>query len=106
MNQQSEAINKAADKGLWRRPASPSLPTLLPKSKTQRLAVLAKSANLEAEQAISKAYQIEIARTRAVGEAMLKSGKALRLTVESSSRQIYLRTEAARRQYEPGYRNR
>ena len=37
---------------------------------------------------------------------LLKSGKALRYTFASSARQMLLRVEAARRQFEPGYRSR
>ena len=77
---------------------------VLPRSKTARLAKQAKSANIEAEKAIAKAYQIELSRTKAVTEAMFKIGKALRYTLESTYRQILLRTESARRSLEPAYR--
>ncbi len=82
-----------------------NLPTVLPKSKTGRLALRAKLANIEAEKAIATAYQVELSRTKAVGEAMFKSGRALRLTLASSGRQIVLRVAAARRRLEPGYRD-
>ena len=61
--------------------------------------------NVDAERAVSRAYQIELSRTKAIGEAMFKSGKALRFTLSSSGRQLILRTQAARRQFEPGFRN-
>ncbi len=83
-----------------------NLPTVLPKSKTARLALQAKLANVDAENSISRAYQLELTRAKAIGEAMFKSGKALRYSIVSSARQILLRTEFARRQFEPWYRNR
>ena len=82
-----------------------SFPRVLPKSRTGRLSVQAKLANIEAEQAMARAYQIDLARTKAVGEAMFKSGRALRYTMFSSGRQVLLRVTAARRRFEPGYRN-
>ncbi len=81
-------------------------PAILPKSKTGRLALQAKLANIEAEKSIARAYQIELARAKAIGEAMFKSGRALRYTIASSGRQILLRGTAARRRFEPGFRNR
>ena len=65
----------------------------------------AKLANVDAERAFSRAYHMELSRTKAIGEAMFKSGKALRFSLSSSGRQLLLRTEKARRQFEPGYRN-
>tara|TARA_B100000029_G_scaffold443590_1_gene462746 strand:- start:315 stop:641 length:327 start_codon:yes stop_codon:yes gene_type:complete len=105
IDKNSAAITKAKKNWLWTWAEPESSPTVLPKSKTERLALQAKLANIDAERAISRAYQIELTRTKAVGEAMFKSGKALRYTVTSSARQILLRTEAARREFEPGYRN-
>jgi len=89
---------------LWRWSEPESVLTVLPKSKTERLSQQAKLANIDAEKAVSRAYQIELVRTKTIGEAMFKSGKALRYTIASSSRQILYRTEAARRRFEPGYR--
>ncbi len=103
VNDSSSIIKKGLGK-LWQGLEQENKPMVLPKSKTQRLALQAKLANIEAEKAVAKAYQIELARTKAVGEAMLKSGKALRITLVSAGRQILLRTEAIRRQLEPGYR--
>ncbi len=79
-------------------------PTVLPRSKTGRLALKAKLANIDAERAVSRAYKIEISRTQAIAEAMFKSGKALRYSLISSVREIFLRVQAARRQFEPGFR--
>ena len=105
MDKKSAAITKAKKSWLWSWAEPESRPTVLPKSKTERLALQAKLANIDAERAVTRAYQIELTRTKAVGEAMFKSGKALRLSITSSTRQILLRTEAARREFEPGYRN-
>ena len=106
MDNKSGAITKAKNSWLWKWAEPETTPTVLPKSKTQRLALQAKLANIDAERAIDRVYQIELTRTKVVGEAMFKSGKALRYTIASSARQILLRTEAARREFEPGYRNR
>ncbi len=84
--------------------AEENLPQVLPKSKTGKLALRAKLANIEAEKAMANAYQVELTRTKAIGEAMFKSGRALRFTLASSGRQIFLRGAAARRRFEPGYR--
>ena len=105
MDKKPAAITKAKKSWLWNWAEPETQPTVLPKSKTERLALQAKLANIDAERAISRAYQIELTRTKAVGEAMFKSGKALRYSLISSARQVLLRTEAARRELEPGYRN-
>jgi len=106
MEKKSAAITKTKKSWLWSWAEPETRPTVLPKSKTERLALQAKLANIDAERAVNRAYQIELTRTKAVSEAMFKSGKALRYSVTSTARQILLRTEAARREYEPGYRNR
>ncbi len=100
----SSSITNKKGGRLWFGFDEHTKPTIFPRSKTEKLALQAKLANIEAEKAVAKAYQIELARTKAVGEAMFKSGKALRTSLLSSGRQVLLRTEAARRQYEPGYR--
>ncbi len=106
MDNKTAAITKGKKNWLWNWAEPESTPTVLPKSKTERLALQAKLANIDAERAVSRAYQIELTRTKAVSEAMYKSGKALRYSVISSARQVLLRIEAARREFEPGYRNR
>ncbi len=105
LDKKSAAITKTKQNWLWNWAEPESKPTVLPKSKTERLALQAKLANIDAERAVNRAYQIELTRTKAVSEAMFKSGKALRYSVISTARQILLRTEAARREFEPGYRN-
>ena len=105
MIKKTSAITQSKTSWLWRWAEPETELTVIPKSKTGRLAQQAKLANVDAERAVGRAYQIELARTKAIGEAMFKSGKALRFTIASSGREILLRTEAARRQFEPGYRN-
>ena len=101
---QNVSITKNQRNWLWKWAEEESKPAVLPKSKTAQLALKAKLANVDAERAVGRAYQAEIIRTKAVGEAMFKSGKALKLTVISSSRQLLLFTESFRRRFEPGYR--
>ena len=105
MVNKSSSITRTNSNWLWRWAEPETKLTVIPKSKTKRLAQQAKLANVDAERAIDRAYQMELARTKAIGEAMFKSGKALRFSLTSSGRQILLRTEAARRQFEPGYRD-
>ena len=62
-------------------------------------------ANVDAERAVSLAYQIEFSRTKVKGGVMFKSVKALHFTLSSPGRQLRLRPDAARRQFDPGYRN-
>ena len=101
---QNVSITKNERPWLWRWAEDETRPAVLPKSKTAQLALKAKLANVDAERAVGRAYQAEIIRTKAIGEAMFKSGKALKCTLISSSRQILLFTETARRKFEPGYR--
>ena len=98
------SITKQERRWLWKWAEPETKPAVLPKSKTGQLALKAKLANIDAERAVGRAYQAEIIRTKAIGEAMFKSGKALKWSIVSSSRQILLITEAARRKFEPGYR--
>ena len=104
MVKKTSAITQSKSSWLWRWAEPESELTVIPKSKTRRLAQQAQLANVDAERAVGRAYQMELARTKAIGEAMFKSGKALRYSLTSSSRQFLLRTEAARRHFEPGYR--
>lgn len=77
---------------------------LRPPSKTARLATRAREANIAAEKAFGKAASAEVERAMVVGKAMYKAGEATRASVNSGARQLRLRTEAARRRFEPGYR--
>ncbi len=77
----------------WVEPES--VLTVIPKSKTQRLAKQAQLANVDAERAINRAFQQELLRAKAISEAMYKSGKAARYSLISSGRQIILRGASA-----------
>ncbi len=101
----SGAITKKKSTWLWPWQEPETIPTVLPRSKTGKLAQKAKLANIDAENALNRAYQIEIARTKIVGEAMFKSGRALKFTFVSAARQTLLRLESIRRRFEPRYRN-
>ena len=68
--------------------------SIIPRSKSKRLAQQAKLANIDAERAIARAYHFEIDRAKAIAEAMFKSGKALRFSFSSAGRQLLLRTKA------------
>ena len=104
MVKKSSSITKSNSNWLWRWAEPESELSVIPKSKTKRLAEQAKLANVDAEKAIVRAYQIELARAKAIGEAMFKSGKALRYTFLSSGRQILLRTKIALKQFDPNDR--
>ena len=105
MVKKRSSITQSRPSWLWRWAEPESVLSLIPKSKTKKLAEQAKLANIDAEKAFVRAYQIELARAKAIGEAMFKSGKALRYTFTSSGRQIILRTKAVIRQLDPAFRN-
>lgn len=73
-------------------------------SKTQRMRENTQAAARGAEQAISRAAQAEITRAGAVANAMAATGEATGMAVKTTLRELRLRTEAARRRFEPGYR--
>tara|TARA_B100000700_G_C14913803_1_gene793606 strand:- start:248 stop:568 length:321 start_codon:yes stop_codon:yes gene_type:complete len=98
MGKKATSITQSRSGWLWRWNEPESVLSVIPKSKTKRLAAQAKLANVDAEKAISRAYQIELARAKAIGEAMFKSGKALRYSFLSSGRQIFLRTKSVLKQ--------
>ncbi len=97
MEKKSSAIKKNNVSWLWKWSEPESVLTVIPKSKTRRLAKQAKLANVDAERAINRAYQQELLRAKAISEAMYKSGKAVRYTFESSSRQLFLRVSVLRK---------
>ncbi len=70
MVKKSSSITKSNSNWLWRWAEPESELSVIPKSKTKRLAQQAKLANVDAERAVSRAYQIELSRTKAIGEAM------------------------------------
>ena len=98
------SITKARPRWLWSWSEPESQLDVIPKSRTAQLAAKAKLANIDAERAINRAYQAELARTKAISEAMFKSGKALRFSLLSAGRLVLLFTESARRRFEPDYR--
>ena len=104
MVKKATSLTQSKSNWLWRWSEPESVLSVIPKSKTKRLAQQAKLANIDAENAIARAYQIELARAKAIGEAMFKSGKALRYSFLSSGRQIFLRTKFAFRQIDHGDR--
>lgn len=75
-----------------------------PKSKTQRMRENTAAAVQSAERAMGRAAQAEITRAGAVANAMASAGEATGMTVKTTLRELRLRTEAARRRFEPGYR--
>ncbi len=97
MEKKSSAIEKDNNSWLWKWSEPESVLTVIPKSKTRRLAKQAKLANVDAEKALMRAYQQEVLRARAISEAMFKSGKAVRYTFASSSRQLVLRLSVLRK---------
>lgn len=92
----------------------PRLPGLTPrgllsaapprKSKTQRMRENTQAAVRGAEQAMGRAAQAEITRAGAVANAMASAGEATGMAAKTTLRELRLRTEAARRRFEPGYR--
>ena len=97
MENKSSAIKKENTSWLWKWSEPESVLTVIPKSKTKRLAKQAKLANVDAERAITRAYQQELLRAKAIGEAMFKSGKAVRYSFASSGRQVFLRLSVMRK---------
>lgn len=90
-------------------PGSPSpygylRPGALRKSKTQRMRENTQAAVRGAERAMGKAAQAEITRAGAVANAMASAGEATGMVAKTTLRELRLRTEAARRRFEPGYR--
>tara|TARA_Y100001968_G_scaffold332955_1_gene393261 strand:+ start:6321 stop:6641 length:321 start_codon:yes stop_codon:yes gene_type:complete len=104
MAKKASSLTRSNSGWLWKWAEPESVLTVIPKSKTKKLAAQAKLANIDAEKAIVRAYQVEIARAKAIGEAMYKSGKALRYSVSSSGRQLLLRTKVFLRIVEPKIR--
>jgi hypothetical protein len=92
----------------------PSLPGVTPKallapapprkSKTQRMRENTQTAMREAEGAIAQTAREEVRRVGQIGNTMAKAGEATGMAAKTTFRELRLRTEAARRRYEPGYR--
>ena len=97
MSKKSSSLSKDTRPWLLRWSEPESVLTVIPKSKTQRLAKRAQLANVDAERAVNRAFQQELLRAQAISEAMFKSGKALRYSLVSSGRQALLRLSVAQR---------
>ena len=95
MTKNSSGLSQTSRPWLLRWSEPESVLTVIPKSKTQRLAKQAQLANVDAERAINRAFQQELLRAKAISEAMYKSGKAARYTLISSGRQTILRLAAS-----------
>ena len=97
MTKKSSVLSQPKRPWLLRWSEPESVLTVIPKSKTQRLAKQAQLANVDAERAISRAFQQELLRAKAISEAMYKSGKAARYSLISAGRQAILRLSVAQR---------
>jgi hypothetical protein len=92
----------------------PRLPGLTPrgllaaapprKSKTQRMRENTATAVRQTEGAIAQTAREEIRRLGQIGNTMASAGEAAGMATKTTLRELRLRTEAARRRYEPGYR--
>ena len=94
---------------------SPRLPGLTPKalisagtprkSKTQRMRENTRAAMQVAEGRIAQTAREEVRRVAQIGNTMAAAGEATGMAVKTGLREVRLRTEAARRRFEPGYRS-
>jgi hypothetical protein len=92
----------------------PRLPGLTPRallapapprqSKTQRMRANTATAVRKAEGAIAQTAREEVRRLGQIGNTMAATGEATGMAVKTTMRELRLRTEAARRRFEPGYR--
>jgi hypothetical protein len=93
----------------------PRLPGLTPRgllkpapprqSKTRRMRANTSAAVRKAESAIAQTAREEVRRLGQIGNTMAATGEATGMAVKTGLRELRLRTEAARRRYEPGYRS-
>jgi len=74
------------------------------KSKTQRMRENTAAAVTAAEKRIAQTAKEEVRRLGQIGNAMAAAGEAAGMATKTTSRELRLRTEAARRRFEPGYR--
>lgn len=75
-----------------------------PKSKTQRMRENTAAAQTQARAAIAQTGREEVRRIAQIGNTMATTGEAAGMTVKTTLRELRLRAEAARRRFEPGYR--
>jgi len=92
----------------------PRLPGLTPRallkaapprqSKTQRMRANTAAAVKNAEAGIAQTAREEVRRIAQIGNTMAAAGEATGMAAKTTLRELRLRTEAARRRFEPGYR--
>jgi hypothetical protein len=75
-----------------------------PKSKTQRMRENTQAAVRQAEGAVAQTAREEVRRIGQIGNTMASVGEATGMATKTALREVRLRTEAARRRFEPGYR--
>jgi hypothetical protein len=107
-------INPPRLPGSGPTPAQPRLQGITPrallapgaqrKSKTQRMRENTAAAMRTAEGRIGQTAREEVRRVAQIGNTMAATGEATGMAVKTGLRELRLRTEAARRRYEPGYR--
>lgn len=95
-------------------PTQPRLPGLTPRallqpapprqSKTQRMRANTAAAVKSAEAGIAQTAREEVRRIAQIGNTMAAAGEATGMAAKTTLRELRLRTEAARRRFEPGYR--
>ena len=73
-------------------------------SKTQRMRANTAAAVKNAEGRIAQTAREEIRRVGQIGNTMAAAGEATGMAAKTTMRELRLRTEAARRRFEPGYR--
>jgi hypothetical protein len=121
MSRRGSGSNQAAPGGAppegggFKPPGPPMLPRpltpkgLLPQgaprmSKTQRMRENTAAAVRNAEGAIAQTAREEVRRVGQIGNTMATAGEAAGMATKTTLRELRLRTEAARRRFEPGYR--
>lgn len=91
-----------------RLPGSPPRALLKPapprQSKTQRMRTNTAAAVKSAEAGIAQTAREEVRRIAQIGNTMAAAGEATGMAAKTTLRELRLRTEAARRRFEPGYR--
>jgi hypothetical protein len=80
------------------------MPARKRKSKTQRMRENTAAAVTTAEQRIAQTAKEEVRRLGQIGNTMAAAGEAAGMATKTAARELRLRTEAARRRFEPGYR--
>lgn len=73
-------------------------------SKTQRMRANTAAAVRNAEGRIAQTAREEVRRIAQIGNTMAAAGEATGMAAKTTLRELRLRTEAARRRFEPGYR--